>query len=150
MKTYGSLLQRLGQIVLASTEQQKARSWGVSRTDVPKKQQAKLHLVNHAVKTVEMQMHICDPKDRVWSLPRTYSEALMAGGYGVVKESKPHIAIQHFYRRLKFVQLYHRMVDIMNWRVNENFHCEEFDLFVREVAFQARKIQSEERHVPPT
>lgn len=37
------------------------------------------------------------------------------------------------------------MLDIMNWKKNENFHKEDFNRFVREVAVQAEKIQTEHR-----
>lgn len=64
-----------------------------------------LHLVDHADKTVGVQMHIFEPEDRVWSLRRTYSQALKAAGYDELIELKPHIAIQHFLQRLKSAQL---------------------------------------------
>lgn len=89
-----------------------------------------LHLVDHKVKTVGMQMHIYEPEDIVWWLSRTYLKALKAAGYGELIESKPHIALQHFLKKLNPTQLYHRMVDIINWKKNENSDKENFDRYV--------------------
>lgn len=40
------------------------------------------------------------------------------------------------------------MKDVIDWRKKENFHKENFYCIVREVASQAKKIQTEQRTVP--
>lgn len=56
---------------------------------------------------------------------------------------KPRIAIGHFLKRLEPIQPYKRMPDVIRWRKDEKFGNKNFDRFVREVAVQARKMQSE-------
>lgn len=73
-----------------------------------------MHLVDHAVLTVGMRMHVYEPEDRFRWLRRTYSQALRAARNVDLIEPKLHIAIQHFLKRLKPTQLYHRMLDIIN------------------------------------
>lgn len=104
-----------------------------------------LYLVDQAVKNVSMNTNISEAEDRIWSLRRDYYNALRSAGYAHILETKPHIAINHILKKLKPPQLYRRMLDIMTWRKNENFHKENFDRFVREAAAQAEKIQTEHR-----
>lgn len=39
------------------------------------------------------------------------------------------------------------MIEVTNWKRNENFHKGNFDRFVREIAIQAEKIQTENREM---
>lgn len=65
-----------------------------------------------------------------------------------MRTSKPHIAINHFLRKLKAPRLYKRMVDIKYWRKDERLEKENFNRFIREVGRQAEKIQMEQRLAP--
>lgn len=109
-----------------------------------------LYLVHQSVKNVTMNTSIAEAEDRVWSLRRDYHHALRSAGFAHIIETKPHIAINHILRKLKPPQLYRRMLDIISWRKNENFHKDNFDRFVREVAIQAEKIQAENRGTQET
>lgn len=99
-----------------------------------------LYLVDKKIKTAEMQMHIYTPEDQVWSLRRTYAQALRAAGYGELVESKALTTINHFLKRRKPPQLYRRTVNMMTWIKNEIFHKKNFGHFVRKVSIQAKKI----------
>lgn len=105
----------------------------------------RLYLVNQAAKTVVMHMHIVGAADGIWSLRRENCNALRAGRSGNIIETKLHIAISRAIQKLKPHQLCCITVDIMNWRKHGNFHNENFDRFVREVAAQANKTQTEQR-----
>lgn len=108
-----------------------------------------LYLVDQAVRSVSMNMNIEDAEDRVWSLRRDYANTLRAAGYSNIIEERPHIAINHLLRKLKPVQLYQRMLDIITWRKNKGFRKENFNRFVREVAAQADKLQTEQSAAAP-
>lgn len=83
---------------------------------------------------------------------REYVSALMSAGYAHIPETKPHIGINHVLRKLKPLQLYHRMLDIIIVRKNESFHKQNFDRFVREVAVQVEKFKpnTEDRSITIT
>lgn len=83
-----------------------------------------LYSVDQAVKPVAMQMHVFEAEDRIWSLRTAYSQAVLAAAYGAIIQTKLQIAINHFLKRLKpfQFQLYRRMVDMITWRKNQNFH----------------------------
>lgn len=104
-----------------------------------------LYLIDQAVKSVAMQMHISEAEDRIWSLCGAYSQALITAGYGDVIQTKLQIAINHFLKKLKPFQLHCKMLYMITWMKDENFHKENFDRFVKKVAFQAKTIQSELR-----
>lgn len=99
-----------------------------------------LYLVDLAIRNVSMKMHILEAEDRIWTLRREYFIALRTAGYGDIIKDKPHIAINHILGKLKPQQLYLRMKDIINWRKDENFHKENLDRFVREIARLDKKI----------
>lgn len=90
-------------------------------------------------------MNIEDAKDRVESLTREHANYLRAEGYVNIIEKRPHIAINQVLRRLKPVQLYLIMLDIMTWRRKKHFHKENINQSVKEVAVQADKKQTERR-----
>lgn len=103
-----------------------------------------LFLINLAVKNVAMDMQMIESNKRVWTLRRDYCNALRNAGYGDLHIKKPHLAINHILGKLKPHALYKRMNDLISWRKDENFHKENFDRFVREIATQAERIQSEQ------
>lgn len=63
---------------------------------------------------------------------------------------KSHIALNPFHNKLKPLQLYRRILDTINWRKVDNFRKEGLDRFVREVALQAEKVQTEHGGTPST
>lgn len=50
-----------------------------------------------------------------------------------------HKAISKILRKLKPLQAYRRMLDIISWRIFENLHKGNSDRVIREVAFRAEK-----------
>lgn len=101
--------------------------------------------MSQAVRKVSVNTNIEEAEDRIRSLGREYVNALRSSRYAHILETKPHIAINHILKRLKPPQLYRRMQDIIIWRKNDNFHEENFDRFIREVAVQAEKLQTDHR-----
>lgn len=90
-------------------------------------------------KKVSMQMSIHDPQDRVWSLHMDYVQALRAGGYGYLPDAKPHIIGDHILSKLKPQSFRTRMKYIITCRKDERFHKKNFNIFMLEVAKQAKK-----------
>lgn len=104
-----------------------------------------MYLVDQAVRNVAMNGSIAEAEDRVWSLRKNYCDALRSAAYGYIVPDKPQIVINHFHKKPKPPQVYRKMLDITNWKKDDNFHKENFDRFVLEVAVQAKMIQSERR-----
>lgn len=98
-----------------------------------------LCLVDGVVKKVSMHTRKAKAEHRIWPLRRQYCNALRSAGYARIPETKTHIAISHILKKLKPSQLYRRMLDIVIWRKNENFHYENFDRFVREARYARRQ-----------
>lgn len=113
---------------------------GMCKKDVNDKQ---LFPVDQAVKSVIMNMNKEDTMDRVCSPRRDYANTLRASGYVNVVGKKPHIDMNQILRKPKPVQLYQRMQEAIIRRKNENFYKETFNCFLREVAVQADKLQTE-------
>lgn len=109
-----------------------------------------MYLVDSAVRSISMQMHISELENRIWLTRRTYSQALEAAGYGDVISEKLHIANGTFLKNLKLVQLYKRMLEFIKWRNEKKFDDESTEKFAREMMIQAKVIQSEQRgaHIP--
>lgn len=82
-------------------------------------------MVYNGVKKLAMHMHFTDAQNKVWTLQREFCLALKSAGFGDLTETKPHIAIQHIIKRLKPYNLKSRMMDIVHWKKNENFHEED-------------------------
>lgn len=51
-------------------------------------------------------------------------------------------------KKLQPFQLYHRIVKMIALRKNEGFHKKNFNWFGREVAVQAKRIQTEPKTIP--
>lgn len=101
----------------------------------------KSRLVDQAARSVSMEIHISDDEDRIWSLSRMYSKPLRAAGYGNVIETKTQIAINDFLNRHKPFQLHCRMLNIITWRKNDNFHNDNYFRFAIEVACKSKKYE---------
>lgn len=99
-------------------------------------------MVDQAVTEVAKHMDISKAKNRIWSIRGEYSQAEIAAGYGDITRTKPHIAINHFLKKSKPFQL---KLDMMASRKNEHFQKTKLDMFVREVAVEAKTIQNEQR-----
>lgn len=104
-----------------------------------------LYLVDHAIITVVMQMHILDSENRVHPLQRHCCLALQAAGYGDVVKTKLQIAIMHITKQLKPHYLQNEMWGIVSWRKNENFDNVDFNRLMRKVAIQTEKLQENHR-----
>lgn len=107
-----------------------------------------LYLVNQPVEFEAIQMHISKAEDRIRSLRRVYLQALQEAGNGDVIQTKPHIAINRFLKKLKSFHLYSRILNMITRKKDENLHEENFDWFATEVAFQTTKIQGELMSMP--
>lgn len=89
-------------------------------------------------------MNTFGPDDKIWTLRREYLNALWAAEHKDIVEEKPQTMINHMLKKLIPQWLYLRMKDILNWQRNKNFHEEDYNRFVLEVAFLAKKIQSKQ------
>lgn len=103
-----------------------------------------LHLIEDAVKNVSMKMDIDESEDRVWTLHRDYTSALENTGFSDIPQSKPHIAISHILKRVKPKALKSRIKNIVLWRKDIQFDRKDFGAFMRELALQAKKLESEQ------
>lgn len=65
-------------------------------------------------------MSIEDAADRVWPLRREYASVLRLAGYEKIIEEKLHIAVNHTLRKLKRIQLYRSILDIITRRKTRN------------------------------
>lgn len=90
-----------------------------------------------------MQVH--EAEERVWLLTRDYSQALRKAGSDCLVDNKPQIAVNHLLKKLRPAQQYLRMQDRIMWRKKKKFEKESFNRFVRKVARQAKKKQTELR-----
>lgn len=102
-------------------------------------------LIRRAVRSKEMDMHIAEPTDRVWTLGKDNFNALKNAGYDDLHTSKTHIAIDHFLKKLNLQQLHKRMLDIIIRRRNDNFHKEILGIFMRETSKQAENMWTEQK-----
>lgn len=99
-----------------------------------------VYLVDQAVRSESMNTNVSESEGKIWRLRRENCNNQRSAAYANITESKPHIAIKNILKKPKPPQLNRRMLDIMTWRKNKNFHKENFDRFVREAAVHVRKV----------
>lgn len=102
-----------------------------------------VYLINESVREVAMRINVLKAGDRIWSLHWDSTQALKANRYEFLPTTKPHLEMAHTMSKVKPPPLKARMLDSVYWRKGQNFHKQNFQAFMRELAEQARKFQDE-------
>lgn len=89
-------------------------------------------------------MHISEAEDIISSLRRAIHKHWKQADTEI-SSRKPQKAISVFLKKLSLFQLQRRLLHIMTRKKDENFHKENFDHLVWQVAFQATKKGTEQR-----
>lgn len=103
--------------------------------------------VDTIVSNVHMNTSISLLEDRVYDLVQKYLQVLEGAGLKELPKQKPHISIKHILKRIKPKSLYKCMIDIIEWRKNEQFDRKNFGLFVQELAKQASRMDEDGSHL---
>lgn len=105
--------------------------------------ETQLRNIDCCISKVKMNMKTAEAEDRVWNLYADYAEALEQAGYSGLTESHPHISIRHIFQRIQPVSLKNRMKDIARVRKKEKFDENDFGVYIRELAKQAKNMDQE-------
>lgn len=99
-----------------------------------------LHQINEAVKHVSMNMSITDADDRIWTMHSDYMAALEDAGFGQLPDTKPSVAIKHFFEKLRPNPLKQEIQNYIEFNKAEKIDQKDFNGFVRKVAEEARDL----------